>query len=354
MNEKSQYWLHRHLETVAKSDYMPISRFDLQTQLQHSGTFQFFSFFYAQLEILLHNIRQDSKDLNDLSKYPYECVVYSHTMRFKRYAMALARMFPHDNEKFIACYDGSYPILKSFFELMLESRMASAYLYEFGDTSESQKELAKRITVFADFNKKKTNYKHNFGDGLDEALECFAPESIKQYMKQGAPKHREDLDKLAKEMGGQDWRNLRHWYPSTNNKGDAVIKKGRPDIGSIRWCCEDILAIQLPDPVEKEQWKKAYVSIYEVLNTYSHPIQGYDDCLRPDLERLYDFFKISVEVLNLFIKFTLPEILKTLHSSSSKNNSILNNIDETVKDLITFYQNYVPRIEKQDREGFSK
>jgi hypothetical protein len=275
-------------------------------------------------------------------------------MRFKRYAMALARMFPHDNEKFIACYDGSYPILKSFFELMLESRMACAYLSEFGNTSETRSALATRITTFADFNKKKRNHKHNFHNGLDALPDYMKPDSIKEYEKQGVNKHEKDLADIASKMGYKDWRHLKHWYPHVDNKGNSILKERRQDTGSIRWCCEDILASQVPDGNEKKTWEMAYVSIYEILNTYSHPMQGYDDCLRPDLERLYDFFKISVEVLNLFIKFTLPEILKTLRSSSSKNNSILNNIDETAKDLITFYQNYVPRIEKQDREGFSK
>lgn len=329
-----------------------MTRFDLQTQLQHSGSFKFFSFFYAQLEILLNKILQKSKDQNDPLKYPYECVVFSHAKRFKRYAMALARMFPHDDKIMIACYDGSYPILKSLFELMLESRMASAYLCEFGNTSETRSALATRITTFADFNKKRTNFKHNFGDGLNEIPDCIKPDSIKQYEEQGVQKHNNDLVALAKKMGYEDWRDLRHWYPFADNKGISAIKKGRRDTGSIRWCCEDILASQLPDSNEKDTWRRAYISVYEILNTYSHPVQGYDDCLRSDLERLYDFFKISAEVLDPFIKFTLPEILKTLHSSNSKNISVLNNIDETAKELINFYIKFVPLIEKQDREGF--
>ena len=354
MNEKATYWFNRFMETVMREDYLPMTRLELQTRLAHAGTFQLFAFYYAQLELLLANTRKDSASVNVLQTHPYQSVVFAHTLRFKRYAMALARMFPTDGKKVVlACQDGSYPILKSLFELIVESRMARAYLQEFEDTPESRKQLADRILTFTDLNKKKANFKFNFINVDDLNLDAVRPESMNQYAAAGKDQHMQDIEDLAKKLGDDIWRKTNHWYPTKNRKGEKVISGKRSDFGSIRWRCEDVLANHLPDDSERLFWSRAYVSIYEVLNFYSHPSQGYDDCLRPDAERLYDFFKISAEMVLPMHLYVLPELLANLLATSPVIKNHLNNVDESAKKLLLMYQALTPLIEKQEREGFN-
>lgn len=353
MNEDDATSLKNHMDLLTQVDILKNkSRSELQTMLQQKGTSQFFLSYYFYLEVFLSQILNETRDLNNLATHPYECVVFSHTMRFKRYAMALACMFPHGRGVMRTCYDGSYPILKSFFELIIESRMARAFLDEFIDTEDPRKTLAERICTFADFNKKDANFKHNFGFSIKEIPDFMKPDLIKEYERAGIDKHRNDLRELAKKLGCERVKDLRHWYPYNDSKGKPTTRADRHDTGKIRWCVEDILASYLTDSSEKDQWKISYKSTYEALNTYSHPVQGYEDCFRPELERFYDFFKTSVEVLILFHKFTLPELTLTLRASNDDIITAKNKIDEAFKYLIRCYIIFAPLVEKTDREGF--
>lgn len=353
MNEDNANRAQKHMELLSQVELLQNkSRSELQSMLHQKGTSQFFLSYYFYLEIFLSQILNETKALNNFSTHPYEWVVFSHTTRFKRYAMALACMFPHGRGIMRTCYDGSYPILKSLFELTIESRMARAFLDEFKDTDDPRKTLAGRICTFADFNKKDANFKHNFGYSLKEIPDFMKPDLIKEYERAGIEKHKNDLRELAKKLGCERVKDLRHWYPYNDSKGKPTTRDNRHDTGTVRWCVEDILTNYLPDPNETDKWKIAYKSTYEALNTYSHPVQGYDDCFRPELERSYDFFKLSVEVLILFHKFTLPELSLTLLASNDDIKTAKNKIDESFRYLINCYGIFVPLVEKQDREGF--
>jgi len=352
MNEDNINRAQKHMVLLSQVETLQNkSRSELQCMLRQKGTSQLFLSYYSYLEIFLSQILNETKALNNLSEHPYEWVVISHTMRFKRYAMGLACMFPQGQGVMRTCYDGTYPILKSFFELIIESRMARAFLHEFKDTDDPRKTLAERIRIYADFNKKDANFKHNFGFSLKEIPDFMKPDLIKQYESAGIDKHKIELRELSKRLGCERVKDLRHWYPYNDSKGTPTTRGDRHDTGKVRWCVEDILASHLPDSSEMDQWKIAYKSTYDTLNTYSHPIQGYDDCFRAELERSYDFFKISVEVLILFHKFTLPELLLTLRASNDDIETAKNKIDEAFKYLINCYSIFAPLVEKSDREG---
>lgn len=298
---------------------------------------------------LLQRALAASAHLNHVREHPYECLVFSQTLRVRRYCLALANLIVQNGPGFLVCNDGSFPILKSLFELVIEARMVPAYLNTFGDTPERRRELTQRVLDFADLNKKWDNFKFKF-------MPALLPDEIKSDMmkqEEARPKaeSEERMNALARKLGADSYKECRHWFPTKGPNGTPIIKENRRDFGSVRWRCEDVLGGLSSAAVEREFWADAYVSLYEVLNTYSHPVLGYDDCFRDENERLFDYFSLSVGIITPMHKWFLPNMLLELQA----DDGILEAkkaIDQVFGDMVMLCLIYKICIDRKDRAGF--
>ncbi len=340
------------IEKLKASDYWDMSRDQLLERFKGERFLLWSEQYFNLLGDLLQRVLVSSAHLDHVKEHPYECLVYSQTKRFKRYALALWRLIIKDGYSFMVCNDGAFTVLKALFELTIEARMVAAYLNTFGDTLERRRELTQRVLDFTDVYKKKANFKFKF-------IEIPLPDEVKSegLLKEEA-KTKEECEALINaavgRLGEANARDVKHWFPTKGPDGRPIIKESRArkaDFGSVRWRCEDVLARLSAKEEERRLWSNAYVSFYEVLNTYSHPVLGYDDCLRGENERLLDYFMLNVGIITPMHKWILPSVLRDLQADESIL-ACKKTIDVLYGRMLTLCTVYSICVQRKDRAGF--
>lgn len=340
------------IELLKKSPFWTMSREELLDSLMKQPTLSLLHRYFGDVCSLLQVVQRTSGHLNHFENHPYECLVFSQVLRFQRYHLALHSLFNRDEQRIMACFDGVHPILKALFELMIEARMVAAYSNVFGANPERKRELTQRVLVFADLNKKQDNYKFKY---LDIPIcEDLKSEGLRLEHARTKEECEERMNALAAKLGEEKWGDCRHWFPTKALNGKPIIKAKRRDFGSVRWRCEDVLGTCSASPDEKRWWSRAYVSYYQYVNTYSHPVLGYDDCFRGDKERHYDFFWLSFGMIDAFHSFVLPWVLSELAVDLESIDAVQlkKGIDDGHRDLVRLVAIYMPCIERKDRAGF--
>jgi len=300
------------LSKILEEDHAVSKQSILKTFLQQGYLFRINRYISLSAEFVGY-VLSETKEKSDAEKYPLESVVYCHSVRIKRYLEGLAYLSRQiDDNRMFHCIDSYYPVLKSLFELFVESRLVVAFFNEFGDSEETRRALVKRILDYTDLQKKNNNYRFLFNDipGLVDHVQV--PDSVKNYFEKGQGENLTDQKNVAKKLGKDRSKDIKHWFPTRNKGNKPISKNDRKDFGSMRWRCEDVLGEYLPYEAERNLWKANYSTLYEILNRYSHPALGYDDNFRPEPERLFDLFQVICPMIITFDKFILPNILQKL------------------------------------------
>lgn len=340
------------IEKLKTTEYWDMSRDQLLERFKGEPVLLWSEQYFFLLGDLLQRVLVSSAHLDHVKDHPYECLVYSQTKRFKRYALALWRLIIKDGYSFMVCNDGAFTVLKALFELTIEARMVAAFLNTFGDTPERRRELTQRVLDFTDVYKKKANFKFKF-------IDIPLPDEVKSAgLLSEQSKTKEECEALINaavgRLGESSARDVKHWFPTKGPDGRPIIKESRArkaDFGSVRWRCEDVLACLSANEEERRFWSNAYVSFYEVLNTYSHPVLGYDDCLRDEKERLFDYFMMSVGIVKAMHELVLPSLMRDLQADESIR-ACKKTIDVIYGRMLTLCTVYSICVQRKDRAGF--
>jgi len=324
------------LSKILEKDHLVSKQSILKAFLQNGYIFQINCYITLSAEFVGY-VLLETKNKSDAGKYPLESVVYCHSVRIKRYLEGLACLSRQiDDSRMFHCIDSYYPVLKSLFELFVESRLVVAFFNEFGDSEETRHSLVKRIFDYTDIQKKKNNYRFLFNDipGLVDHIQ--EPDSVKNYFKKGKSENLTDQKNVAKKLGKDRAKDIKHWFPTRNKSNKPFSKNDRKDLGSMRWRCEDVLGEYLPYEAERKLWKANYSTLYEILNRYSHPALGYDDNFRPEPERLFDLFQVICPIIITFDKFILPNMLQKLDFRIENHEHLLKKFEnmEALKEII--------------------
>ncbi len=342
------------IDKVKATEYWNMSRDELLERFKRERFLLWSERYFFMLGDLLQRVLVSSAHLDHVREHPYECLVYSQTKRFKRYAFALFRLIIKDGYSFTVCNDGAFTVLKALFELTIEARMVPAFLTTFGDTPERRRELTQRVLDFTDVHKKKANFKFKF---ITVPLpDEIKPESMKREEERSKAECKALISAAAGRLGEKSAWDVKHWFPTKGPDGRPIIKeshsKGNADFGSVRWRCEDVLACLSSTAVERKLWSTEYVSLYEMLNTYSHPVLGYDDCLRNEKERLFDYFMTSVGIVKPLHELVLPSVLRDLHADESIL-ACKQTLDVLYDRMLFLCTVYSICIQRKDRAGFN-
>lgn len=296
--------LLNEMKSMNKSGKLP-SKERLLEQFRHGPylyqTLQWFHFFLKYCDYAF----SEAKEYNCLEKYPFHSVVFSHLQRIRRYTIGITRLSFPNGPGLFHCIDCYYPILKSVFELMVEFRLAVSYLDHFGDTPVTRKAIADRIIDYADLDKKQKNYRFFYMDYRFEFEDAFKPKDIRDYENAGK-KHADNQRKIiGKKLDKGLAKDIKHWYPTKDREGKDI---GKRSIGSMEWRCKDVLGAYAPTEMERVFWTRNYDTTYSLLNRYSHPVLGYDDNLRDQIDRLLDLFLILFPFLTLLNTYFISEV----------------------------------------------
>lgn len=328
------------LKKMMQENKLPSRSEIIQNFMRQGHLAQVNSYFISSVHLVQYFLIT-SKDFDNLKQYPYECVIYSQTKRIKRYLQGLAFLSQKmDQHRIIHCTDSYFPVLKSLFELFVENRLVKSYVSDFGQTAKTKKELAQRILDYSNLSRKKNNFKFNFSEDFSKIPTEFMPEDIKEYIKKNKKQHLEESKEIANRLGKSKVKDVRHWYPNKDNLNRAIIRGKRKDFGSMRWRCQDVLGQYLPNTAERKHWHNLYDTLYELLNRYSHPVLGYDDNFRPEEERLFDLFQTLCQIITIFDKFILSDIITDLKIRIENNKEVLssfNEMESLKKSFLSFY-----------------
>ena len=291
-----------------------LSRQSILDKFMNENYLAYINMYFICAEDFIQHILLKKQQFNDLNKYPYECLIFSQTLRIRRYVKGLHHLSAMKQQGIMTnCTDSYFPILKSLFELFVENRLTNAYINDFGKSDSNKKDIVNRVLDYSDIDRKKNNYKFNYiKSPIDLPPELMA-EDIQEYNTKSRKQKIKELEEVAKRLGYNKFTEVRHWYPRKDKKSTLIIKKNRRDFGSMRWRCQDVLGEYLPTEKERNYWKISYDTLYEFLNRYSHPALGYDDNFRPNQERMFDLFQVACQIIIALESYILPSIIKELN-----------------------------------------
>lgn len=140
------------------------------------------------------------------------------------------------------------------------------------------------------------------------------PSSIQALMESPIEESTERLkDLIAKVQGtSANIKNYKHWFPEREINGRFFVAKGEDDssrpknCGSIEWLCKAVMARHAPDLSHRDWWVSAYNNDYDLINLYTHPVMGYDDCFRGTAERSLDLAQMQMSIRWIFHEVVLP------------------------------------------------
>ncbi|ABA90155.1 hypothetical protein Pcar_2920 [Syntrophotalea carbinolica DSM 2380] len=287
------------------------SREEMLEQFQVGGHLPMLLDYFHKVAELFEHMSVQSKRWNHLEKHPFECVIFSHLVRFKRYTIGLTRLSFFHGQGMVHCIDCYYPILKSIFELCVENRLVAAYVHDFGRTLESKEQVARRILTYADYSKKKHNQKFPYLPNFYDTPDNLKPQSIRDFEQKTTSEINRDIGKVAKQLNGRRGKGKpQHWYPTEDARQQKIGEERY--FGSMQWRCRDVLGGYVGEVKEREFWRTAYDTIYDLLNRYSHPVLGYDDNLRPEPDRLFDLYHVMGGFISILDQFIIPGLIRDL------------------------------------------
>lgn len=270
-----------------------------------------------QLELLLLKKKPQSNSSKQ--------VLWLLILRIRRYLLALSVMsIQTDGRTFTHAIDGYHAIHKSLFETYLEFAASSVYLDLFQNEGDPQGlSLQERLQLHAEITSLKKNRQHRFRLPAWQAMQSkmastgFAmqvPSSIQALMEAPLEESTERLkDLIAKVQGtSANIKNYKHWFPERGINERFFVAEGEDDssrpknCGSIEWLCKAVMARHTPDLSHRDWWVSAYNNDYDLINLYTHPVMGYDDCFRGTAERSLDLAQMQFGIRWIFHEVVLP------------------------------------------------
>lgn len=227
--------------------------------------------------------------------------------------------------------DGYHAIHKSLFESYIEFAVSTVYLGMFAAKGDPQGlSLLERLRLHAEITKLKKNRQHRFRlpqwEGMLEKLAnagrvAQVPPSVKSLMEASLDESTERLQGLIEKAQGPKARikTYKHWFPESDSSGKFFVAEGEDDssrpknCGSIEWLCKAVMARHTPDIRHRDWWMSAYNNDYDLINTYTHPAMGYDDCFRGTAERSLDLAQMQMSMRWAFHEVVLPPMKAYFH-----------------------------------------
>ena len=300
-------------------------------------------------------------------------VLWLLILRIRRYLLALSFLSIQTDERaFAHAIDGYHAIHKSLFETFLEFAVSSIYLEMFQAEGDPQGlSLQERLRLHAEITSLKKNRQHRFRLPAWQAMQSklaatgFAiqvPSSIKALVEAPIEESTEHLkDLIAKVQGaGASIKNYKHWFPERGINGKFFVAEGENDSsrpknsGSIEWLCKAVMARHTPDPSHRDWWVSAYNNDYDLINLYTHPVMGYDDCFRGTAERSLDLAQMQMSIRWIFHEVVLPPMRAYFRNDwielAGKENQLRQLHLNTSKLVLAF----LIGVHQQDRETLSK
>lgn len=254
--------------------------------------------------------------------------------RMRRYFLALGSLSRQVREnEWSHAIDGHHAVHKSLFETYIEFAACLVYLDMFGATGDfTGLDLTKRLQLHATATSQKKNLQHKYRKPAWDALKTQAQDaghdvttapSFERLMEEEMNVTRERLEGQIEQLQGPNVgiKRYKHWFPEKNLQGMYFVADGednsrRPkNCGSIEWLCKAVLARHAPDREHRSWWLTAYNNDYELINLYTHPAMGYDDCFRGTSERLLDLAQMQISMRWIFQEVVLPPI-KAFHGAA--------------------------------------
>lgn len=140
------------------------------------------------------------------------------------------------------------------------------------------------------------------------------PSSIQALMDAPLEESTERLKGLIVKVQGSsaNIKNYKHWFPERKNNGMYFVAEDEDDsyrpknCGSIEWLCKAVMAKHTPESTHRDWWVSAYNNDYDLINLYTHPVMGYDDCFRGTEERSLDLAQMQMSIRWIFHEVVLP------------------------------------------------
>lgn len=259
--------------------------------------------------------------LSDESKY----VLWLVAMRIRRYFLALASMtLQTDDKAYVHAIDGYHAVHKSLFETYVEFALCTMYLEMFGTSGDPNGlTLRERLRLHAQTTSLKKNRQHRFrepawraaqGKAAEAGFNFQAPPSTAALMDESMDDVTKRLKGLIEKLQGPSVgiSQYRHWFPERDMKGqffvaaeDSVSTRPR-NCGSLEWLCKAVMARHSPDLKHRDWWVSAYNNDYDLINMYTHPAMGYDDCFRGTAERSLDLAQMQLSMRWVFHEIVIP------------------------------------------------
>lgn len=251
-------------------------------------------------------------------------VLWLLILRIRRYLLALSLMSIQSDERtFIHAIDGYHAIHKSLFETYIEFAASAVYLDIFHTGDPQELSLLKRLQLHAEITSLKKNRQHQFRLPTWQAMQdkvaaagftIQGPSSIKALMEASLEESSERLKHLIEKVQGPsaNIKNYKHWFPDRKSNGRFFVAEGEDDssrpknCGSIEWLCKAVMARHTPDASHRDWWVSAYNNDYDLINLYTHPVMGYDDCFRGTAERSLDLAQMQISIRWIFHEVVLP------------------------------------------------
>jgi hypothetical protein len=250
--------------------------------------------------------------------------------RMRRYFLALALLStPVNKGEWTHAIDGYHAVHKSLFETYIEFAACLVYLEKFGLTGDFRGlDLLQRLRLHAETTSLKKNREHKYRKTTWESLHTQVKETGHDFH---IPASAEKLMSEDMDVTGQRLKNqieqlqgpgvsisqYKHWFPEKNLQGEYFVadeekNSQRPrNCGSIEWLCKAVLARHA---IGRDLWINAYNHDYALINLYTHPAMGYDDCFRGTPERFMDLAQMQLSMRWMFHEVVLPP-LRTFHST---------------------------------------
>ena len=294
-----------------------LERFRRTTALQDACEWYFDA--RKLLELLEAKLTSDMSHQHGSKK-----VLWMLILRMRRYFLALSSLtFQTDEKTFTHAIDGYHAVHKSLFETYIEFAACTVYLELFPAGDPNGLKLLDRLTLHAQTCSLKKNSQHLYRlpawqSMLEKVSEKYpdfqVPPSVNDLMNEALDTVKAQLIGLIEKLQGPNVRvgQYRHWFPEKDLQdcffvADGENSSSRPkNCGSIEWLCKAVLARHTPDPALREWWVSAYNNDYELINTFTHPVMGYDDCFRGTAERSLDLAQMQLSMRSVFHQVVLP------------------------------------------------
>lgn len=316
------------------------------------------------LELMERRLQQ-TEPQKDSTKH----VLWLLVLRIRRYLLALSAMsFQTGENAFTHAIDGYHAIHKSLFETYIEFAVSTVYLELFQSRGDPQGlSLLERLRLHAEITSLKKNRQHRFRqaawqamrDKVAEAgLAIQVPASTQELMDAPLEEATERLKALIEKLQGPKLGipNYKHWFPVRDLSGRFFVEEGEDDsvkprnCGSVEWLCKAVMSRHTPDPRHRDWWLSAYNNDYDLINLYTHPVMGYDDCFRGTAERSLDLAQMQLSMREAFHEVVLPPMrvyFRDVWVGLATQEERLYQLHRQTSGLVS---SFLYRVHQQDRE----